>query len=102
MSLRRAVLFGLMVVALVAMALPVWGQNPACQPTPETYQWLTENGWEPHGSLFTEGGVAIVLYCNGDAGLLIGHPPSEAFNSCLLSVLADACVVVLPSLDHKF
>ena len=84
-----------LVTAAIAVALsqPAWAQVPNCRPTQDALRWLAANGWEYHDALVAPSGVAFTLYCRGEAGLLIGHPP-DAGASCLITAFPQGCRAV--------
>lgn len=80
-------------VLATALSLPAWAQIPNCRPTPDALNWLSANGWEYHDALVAPSGVAFALYCRGEAGLLIGHPPDDSA-SCLITAFPRGCMIV--------
>lgn len=90
MSARR---IAVLAVVGAALSLPAWAQVPNCRPTPDALRWLSENGWQYHDALVAPSGVAFTLYCRGEAGLLIGHPPDDSA-SCLITAFPRGCMAV--------
>lgn len=82
-----------MAVIAAALSQPAWAQVPNCRPTQDALHWLAANGWEYHDALVAPSGVAFTLYCRGEAGLLIGHPP-DASASCLITAFPQGCRAV--------
>ena len=84
-----------MAAVAAALSQPAWAQRPNCRPTPDARDWLAANGWAYHDALVAPSGVAFTLYCRGETGLLIGHPP-DAGASCLITVFPRGCMTVPP------
>ena len=91
--MRRVIASGLMAAVLAIWSWAAVAQVPNCRPTPVALQWLAANGWEYHDALVAPSGVAFTLYCRGEAGLLIGHPP-DAGASCLITAFPQGCRAV--------
>lgn len=94
MTMRRIASLTAVLMGMAAtFSLPAIGQVPNCRPTQDALAWLAANGWDYHDALVSPPGVAFTLYCRGEAGLLIGHPPDGGV-SCLITSFPHGCMVL--------